>query len=374
MDNEGHSEIIETIYDAACDPDQWPRVVSALRQRLHSLSAALFIQTSDQSYGGGILEGISPEFVDLYEKRFSCENPWFETPGLMKPGVAVTDLTLEQLTKRRDAFTCTAYYQDWFKPQGIRHSLGGIIACTDIGTLTFSLNRPACEGYFTEHEIRDFKLLSRHLARAVEINSKLNLSQGGAPSVSEAALNLLRLGVVILNPKQQVEFINAYAKGLIQSGSFRLHGSQLSGMDAASSSMLEKAYRNAKKTGKVSALQLPRSNRKDLSISVIPMTNQRTLFELERTYLLVLISDPDDHMLSASEFLSQHWRLTPLEVDIVQLLITGNSLTDIAEKLELTKQTTRWYSKQIMHKMGVNSQAGILMAVMNDVNRMLFCK
>lgn len=49
------------------------------------------------------------------------------------------------------------------------------------------------------------------------------------------------------------------------------------------------------------------------------------------------------------------------------LMVQGNTIKQVASKLDLTENTTRWYSKQIMDKVGVNRQAELNATLMKDI-------
>ena len=83
--------------------------------------------------------------------------------------------------------------------------------------------------------------------------------------------------------------------------------------------------------------------------------------------VLLLISDPHDREMSDSEYLERRWNLTPVEAKFANLLLQGLSINDIAETMNLTKNTARWYSKQLMRKLEVNRQPELIVKLMRDL-------
>lgn len=53
------------------------------------------------------------------------------------------------------------------------------------------------------------------------------------------------------------------------------------------------------------------------------------------------------------------------------LMVQGNTIKQVASKLDLTENTARWYSKQIMSKVGVKRQAELSTLMMKDIAFML---
>ena len=77
--------------------------------------------------------------------------------------------------------------------------------------------------------------------------------------------------------------------------------------------------------------------------------------------VLIFVSDPDhDDPLPNRRLLQLFYDLTPAEAEVAARLATGQSLEEIAAARHYTKETARWYSKQILSKTGTQTRAELV--------------
>lgn len=59
--------------------------------------------------------------------------------------------------------------------------------------------------------------------------------------------------------------------------------------------------------------------------------------------------------------MENRWELTRRELQVIKGLVKGKQYKEIAEELEITLETVRFYIKAIYRKMGVNSRTAAAM-------------
>ncbi len=368
MDSESYDALVESIYDAALNPERWDTVVSGLKDAFDSIGAGFFVQTADQRGDGHYIHGLDSHEMDVYGEHFASVNPWFTIPGLMKPGRVLTDLSLEKIHNDKGAFLKTEMYQDWCKKQDIRHLMGGSLQDIHGSLLNFSFFRSQQSGYFTDAEIKCYQRLCRHLIKAVEINARTMGLVPGAGS-QEGALDCLRLGVVTLDGFGRIVFVNKYADALLKSNKGLCEKElRLKTVDHSSQKLLDQALDQALNARKSAALTLSRSAASELSLCVIPVSDKRDFLGMPSRSVTIFISDPDDREVANVDCLAKRWQLSPLEAQFALQLLKGLNVKEIAVALELTRSTAQWYCKQIMQKLGVRRQSELILNLTKDLS------
>jgi DNA-binding CsgD family transcriptional regulator len=367
VDYEKYNVLIESIYDASVDASRWRNAVIDIGNAFQSPVTGLFIQTKNQEYGGGIFEGVEQSVLERYERDFAAINPWFTTPNLMRPGHIVSDQTLDVLNGDKNYFVNHDYYQSFFKPLDLRHSMGVNLVDSQSNHLNFTFIRSARDGYYSNTEIAVFQSLSRHLMKAVELNSYID-SLERRQSVSETAFDSLRVGIIILGQTGHVEHMNTYARNLLHkdNGLFEQRSS-LNASDRGSHQLLLAAMQAGFKTQVSSSVAIKRSNKSSLTATIVPSTSKRALFSFEQTSLMIFVTNPDEREVGNVEYLINRWSLTPVEAEFACHLLKGIKIAEVAERMQLTQQTAQWYSKQLLRKLDVSKQSEFIIKLMNDM-------
>lgn len=366
MDDDRYNELIELIYDAALNPVHWDAVIQRMREEFHSIAAGFFVQTADQRLDGSYVLGMDNSEMERYGQHFAQNNPWFTTPGLMMPGRVLTDRSLEVLHNDPTAFLKTEMYQDWCRAQDFRHAMGGSLLDSDGNKLNFTFFRAATDGHYSDNEISRYQALSRHLIRAVEVNCRLS-AEIDTNGSQYRCFDLFRLGVILLNQQGRIVYTNKSAMALIseRSGLYE-KASRLHSIHPDYQARLDRLIDSACHDRKSGQLTLPKKVGTRLSLCIVPQSEQRSLIPAATAATILIISDHDDRPILQIPFLIERWGLSPTEARFAALMAQGLSIIEIADELQLTENTARWYSKQIIQKLGVKRQAEVVMKLMND--------
>ena len=371
MDRDTYNSVVEAIYDAAIDTQQWTPAIDALRSSLNSIAAGFFIETSDHKLIDHYMIGLDPREMGVYGEHYAKNNPWFTVPGLMKPGHVLTDLSLEKLHNDKDAYFQTEMCQEWSLRQDFRHLMGGNLTDLQGNKINFSFFRSTYDGYYSDREVKTYHSLCRHLTKAVELNFRMENLQM-TTDTNEAALNALSLGVVVLGKTGKIEYVNTYGKKILQAGNALFeHRANIKAYEEQSGKALRSAIDAGYKTLKSSTISIKRLEQSALSVSVVPSREQRSFFGFNQYRLILFITDPDDHDNGDADYLTKKWSLSPTEAIFTCHLLRGLSVNQTADVMKLTRETARWYSKQIMRKLDDNSQNSLIIKLMNDLSSVI---
>lgn len=354
------SELIERIYDTAVTPRDWESVINAVAVHFNSQGGGFFVHSEDPAARLYQMTGvIDADQMNFYDRHVALQNPWYQVPGWMAPGRILTDVSLEMHFKAPDAFTRTSFYQDWTRPLGMRHTIGGTLLDEAGRHLNFTLFREAGAGPYDVREVEEFRLVSRHLAKAVQLGRKIDL-QRCAREWNEAALDQLDVAVFIVNADGRILHSNRRAEALIRdhaASGLEVRGSILSASDHSNHEMLVGLLRKLDQNGGCSTQALPNT-----TLTLFLTARTYSGLSLLPAFRLITIFAIDMHSAPATstERLRTLWPLSNKEAGFATLLLQGLGVKEIGVQLGLTVETARWYCKEIMRKVGVRRQSQLV--------------
>src|SRR5262249_49012835 len=107
-------EIIELLYAAACDGQQWPLVASRCQNLLPGASFSLIPGSEADCHAGPALAGWDPDFIKSYVAHYhtlNCYNDFLRDFPDGKVLQASKIVSKEWREKQ-------VFYQEWLRPQG----------------------------------------------------------------------------------------------------------------------------------------------------------------------------------------------------------------------------------------------------------------
>jgi DNA-binding CsgD family transcriptional regulator/PAS domain-containing protein len=195
----------------------------------------------------------------------------------------------------------------------------------------------------------------------------------------ETALDLNDMGVLLLDRAGDILFANEAARAMLDKGEgLRRHRSSFRATDLSDSLRLQVALdhvmnftgtqparRDGSQTTPLVALQ--RGDGAPLMLSVMPTNRAPT--EPSDAAAIVFVIDPVidiDRMILP---LCALYRLTPVECELLQLMVKGTTIAAASEMLRLKEQTARGYLKQIFVKTGTNRQSELMRLMLSSMIR-----
>lgn len=354
------SDLIERIYDTAITPKDWESVIDAVAAHFNSQGGGFFVHSDDPAARLYQMTGvIDAGQMSFYDRNIAAQNPWYQVPGWMAPGRILTDVSLETHHKAADGFTRTSFYQYWTRPLGLRHTIGGTLLDEAGSHLNFTLFREAAAGPYELREMEEFRVLARHLAKAVQLGRKIDL-QRCARQWSEAALDQLDVAVFVVNAEGRILHTNRRGETLlrVEAGSgLEARGAHLAAADHANHEMLLSLLKKLDLNGGYAVQTLPNTTltlfltaRMYTGFHLLPAARLITMFAID------LQSAP----ATSAERLRMLWSLSNKEAGFATLLLQGLGVKEIGAQLGLTVETARWYCKEVMRKVGVKRQSQLV--------------
>jgi DNA-binding CsgD family transcriptional regulator len=341
------------------EPEGWGAVVEKIGLAYGAIASGFFSHSLDNKLMSSFMWGVDPAEIERYGRDFACLNPWFTTPGVMLPNRISTDRSLDKIHKNSNFFKKTVLYQEWGRQQDFRHSMGGALLDMGGNQLNFTFYRAENQGEFTESEIRNYRALSKHLMRALDISNKFQTMKYEL-SFRDNLLDRLNLGVAILDGAIRIKYQNKFCEKCIGANPTKYHSAMLGAINKA------KAEHESQLVETIGIDNQP------LMVLVLPPAIdsfiKSGLFHQASPYIQIIITDPAQATPFEVDRLAKRWSFTNMEARIAQQLIAGKSLRDISEQLNLTLSTVQWYSKQLMQKVGVKRQAEFCIALLQELS------
>lgn len=367
--------LVEQIYDAAVDPAAWTGVMQGLKHLFHTEAETLyFLDYTSRTKEYVHIEGVSPAYMHLFPSLFyRDDNPCIRAPHLHRPGVVRTDEILCADLGDSGVLARSVYFNEWMRPQRLRHSMGVTPLAEGGRVLNLSLLRTGDAGAFDAEAQRRFAGIGRHLERSLRMALRLD-TMSARRGLAAAALDALRHGVLLLREDGRVLHANRAAEAILRlGGGLALRAGRLRvdepGAQAALETMLRRLGRPLREAG---ADMAPdsfslRVDGRRLVLSGARLSGRCGRFLGGRPTVMLLIVDPRAELAGAGALMRRVYGFTPTEARLTSALLAGNSLRVAAEQSGMTYQTARWYLKVLFQKTGTSRQAELVAVLLGEL-------
>lgn len=349
-------------YEAIGNLADMTTVMDSARNRFNVLSSVFLMprQNSPAESQITLQANIDPYWQTQYNRHYFACDPSFEMLTA-KPNTLhidhVTDCTLAH--RQADA---RKFYHEVMKPQDYAHTAAACYPHANSGFCSVIWTRSRQQGDFGSAETSIICSFSRHLARALALMAKFELHQQKNASLLQL-LEQRQHGVATVDAQGRIlECSTLFTRYLAQTPELRLERGILRSTHQRLDQQLSSALRTAIHQGTAAApLRLTSNAGHRLEISVSPCTFTAEFTQgLPETRAMVVITQL--HTAASSRlkaFATQH-ALTPSETQILELLVAGQTVTQIVVTTSRRINTVKTHMKGIFAKLDVHSQIELL--------------
>ena len=366
-------ELFTLIYQGPLEETPWLSFLGALRQRVQCHSAAMVLRLSRLGAPPLVVWDRRPSISEreAREARQAHARLGHLDPlrnALTKPG----DIhTLSEVISR-EALHESAFYQQVMRPYGIEHELGMYISEPSGWECNVGLINDFARSDFDQTQKDLLSALRPHLERALELFSRIQRNESALEVLTET-LDRLTICTFILDRTGRVLRTNQAGAQLVARGDvLRLLDERLSLVRRTDNALLQtlvgKALADPGEDGDgvVEAMRVERPSGGSLGILVRSFgSSLRIRSDVTPAAIVHVAGIGGD--LPPERLVAQLFDLTPSEALLATLLTTGLTLAEAAEKLELTENTVRSYSKTIFNKTGVRRQTDLVRLILRSV-------
>lgn len=357
------SRLIDRIYAAGETGDGWSDCLGTICEALGATAAFLHYHDLTTS-SVDIVEGrADPAATAAYQAHFYAVDPWIAK--IPPRSVSVGRLVLGRDVLSDADMRRSEYYADFGRPFGVTRSLFGVTGRHGETVRSgISINRADHQAEFDDDALAFVSILMPHLGRAFEMRNRW-AAVDHRQHVACDALDALPYGVMLVDCNAGVCLANTRASALLtrRDGIFTDNG-QLRCTDGPTTRRLRQVCaevaatqsdvpRHAGATLLVHRGHVP----EPLQLLIAPVHARGPFWVPGHDVVAIIyVNDPSDAVVPDDALIRASYGLTAAESRVASLLATGRNLKETADELKYTRETTRWYVKQVLAKAGCRSQ------------------
>lgn len=350
--------LIESIYEAAFFPDQWPKVLRALCEISDSASSSLLF-----------FDGNTPPRWQSTERTRQLIEKLARTDVWKRPERSPDRLVEANVTNRyfhcvndlmtRDQLELDEIYRA-FKADGLAWQVGTAIPLPCDATIVLTFERNATEGRHNAEHLTRLSSFRADLARAGMVANRLGLQHAHG---ALEAMSAIGIPAALLDQHGHLREINRW----MTSGLISTRGDERIVLgDPAGDALLDRILRGE---SYIRSIPLPPSEHAPGRVAhVIPLAGAaRDIFSGGFSLIVMNVSSgsrrrPDLNILRGL------FDLSPAEGRLAAELATGATLASAAMRCNVQPSTARTYLEHIFRKTGCHRQAelvGLLVGIVH---------
>ncbi len=361
MSDELLSTLIADIYDAALAKEAWPAVLAKVCTYVGASSANFFSQQSASR--GAVLHfqwGNDPDYERLYLEKYYKLNPLVPATSFVDVGKVFSQSDMIPY----DEFEETRFYREWVAPQGFVDVIGANLDKSATAAAMVAVRRHAKDGRVDAECRRKMELVIPHLRRAVLIGNVIETHKTTANALGDTLMALAD-SVFLVDPRGRILFANAAGDALLRRDDIvRSHKSALSALDAKVNRHLQDAIAATEHSGVLA---------KGIAIALTPGADQwlahvMPLSSSARAHAkipdaataAVFIRRASVESPSALETIARLYRLTAMEVRVLQAVVEIGGKPVAADALGISEATVKTHLRNLFQKTGCRRQADLV--------------
>jgi DNA-binding CsgD family transcriptional regulator len=358
------SNTIADIYDAAIDPRLWQKALASICAFVGGSSAVLFWHDS-ATVSSQTLHAFNddPHYARLYFEKYFPMNPMFPAATFVEEGLVHTSrdiLPQEELEKTR-------FYKEWIEPQGIVDAISVNLEKGVMRSSMINIRMNAADGVADNESKRRLALLVPHLQRAVSIGRLFDQNLTVQSALTQI-LDHIEASVFLVERNGRIVFLNAPARVLLDEATLLCEVDQsLTAVMPEANRMLREIF-VAAENGDISvgihgvAVPLSASPQDRWFAHVLPLTSgkrQRTADMYSAIAAVFVRKNLLEQPTPLEAFTKLH-NLSASEARVVDAVMKGGSVKDMAERLGLSQATVKTHLQKIFQKTNVNRQSDLV--------------
>jgi len=387
IDNNTLSNLLYALYGSATTTNTNKYFLTQLKQQLNLLHATLITRPPTTTDSGLLFtSGDEADIPVLGPEEGAYTSVYAQDPLVNLPLNQV--VTIDDIIPRAQLLE-SEFYQMMLKPHDIYY-IAGIDWCfpkaggdkfhnsSKTSRISIRFVRTKEQGNFTEEEKAFFRLLIPHLQQSVSLGLQLRQldseRQIYADSISKRSI-----GMVTLDKNGNILQLNTAAKhylgeddGLsqvqqhIKIENLQLNDTLQQYIQDTLGTFTDNGRDNARVLSQAIAVPRP-SGKADYQLVVKPLPVDDEDASKVTPYLTVFIQDPKKNLEISVRTLMNLYQLTLSEATIAILLAEGHTTDEVAEELDIKKNTVRAHLRAMFAKTGVTQQSMLVSLVLTSL-------
>jgi DNA-binding CsgD family transcriptional regulator len=256
----------------------------------------------------------------------------------------------------------TLFFDEVLHPQDVAHNAMVALAAKDDFRVAFNLCRSAQRGPFGEDERRLLAWLVPHMRRSIQLGFRLD----GYRALQHAAfdaLDRLSVGVILLDRRARIVYVNAAARSLgSDGGTLHLSNSAVTTYSPPHSQRLGELIRAALRGTPTGSMSVPRASDGQLLTILVSSVRGQDIgrfadLSMPDAAVLLFIVDPANRAGVPASWIMDAYGLTQAEAKIALAASSGLTMPEAANRLGLSPNTIKTHLRRVFAKTGTGRQA-----------------
>ncbi len=362
------SALIHSCYEAGMSAEKWPNFLELLSAETKGAHAAILFNdySNERFLVGGTYNmdpGVQPLYTGYYAK---LDEHYISGKNVLRTGWCGVGQSLvadERLLK-------SEYYNDYLRKFDMFNLAVSALKIDCHGFSALSLLRSRRKGPFRVADIDLLEFLTPHLQSALAIHQQMVELKGSSRDF-QAALDLFERGVILVDAKHRILFMNKAASGLIAKGD---------GLIATRESLIAEnpterptlrrlidaaiAVTAGAGIGQSGSMFISRKFKKPLR-ALVSATCRTDHWGSGNAFAVLFIADPAAQSRPRAAALMESFRLTPAECRIALLVADAFSLREISDTLGISPNTIKTHLGNIYSKTGTKRQSQLVRVLLS---------
>ena len=376
MAQEGLSDLIGDVYDAALNATLWRGVLGKARALIGGSAAALYYKDASSKRGGVYHDdgGIDPYYRQLYFDKYVKLDPTTTGHFFAELGqpVAVADLMDYQ------EFRETRFFKEWACPQGLVDTAVAVIDRSLTSVNLFGVFRHERNGVVDEEMRRRMRLLIPHIRRAVLIGQVIDIETTQAETLTDT-LNGISAGMFLADEAGRIVHANLSGHAMLAAGDVLLApAGRLVARDAQSNQSLREVLLlagsgDAAVGTKGISMPLTSQSGAPYVAHILPLTSGAR-GQMGARYVAVaalFVHKAGIAQPSPPEILAKTFKLTPTELRVLLAIVQVGGVPETAEALGIGEATVKTHLHRLFTKTGGSQRADLVKLVASFANPLI---
>ncbi len=363
---EALSSAIESLYDASVNSSRWSDALQKTTEFVQGAGANLFWQDAATGQATAFHAwNCNPEYETLYREKYASLNPYFPALAFVEIGKAVAGADLIP----HEEFRQTRFFKEWVQPQGLIDVIGVNLERTAATTAFFSIRRSEENGIIDDEARRRFALVAPHVRRAVAIGKVVQTAKS-TEGMLKVALERVSAAVVFVSADGRMVFANQAAEEMLKARRVLIVRRGVVGaVDAGADRHLREALAAASRGDSVLGLKgidipLTDAEGHDYVANVLSINSEgRRVLDAGTAVAALFVRRITLASQTPLEATARRYSLTPSELRVLAAVLEAGRITDIADRLGVSKSTVKTHLNHLLAKTGARRQTDLIRLV-----------
>jgi DNA-binding CsgD family transcriptional regulator/PAS domain-containing protein len=361
------SNAIGDVYDAALDPEQWPRALEGAARFVSGVASALFMKDSVRKVHNNLYTwGYDAEYTRRYLEGYGQQDPFaiaqffFE----IEQPISVADIV------PHSEFRKSRFYQEWVQPQRWIDAIAATLEKSATTYAAFSVIRHESQGVIDDEARRRMRLIVPHVRRAVTIGKIIDLNKVAAAALADT-LDGLAAAMFLVDATGRIVHANAAGHVMLGEGSV-MHSlaGRLSTIDAVAKHSLDKMFANCGNSdvplsGKSIVVSISSRESERYVAHLLPLTSgeRRKAAIAYSAVAAIFVRRAALDLPHPLETIAKAFKLTAAEMRVLMMIIEFGGVPKVAAVLGVSEATVKTHLQRIFAKTNTSRQADLVKLV-----------